>query len=103
MDVGLCYESCRAKSGTGGEESIDGCLNLCEGLVRAGRGLQSSLAVDQEDRRVTRDVPIQVGDCSADGEKRVSHRDLFHELSLLIDVLVRKPEHDEPLTLMLPV
>lgn len=103
VDVGLCYESWRAKSGTGGEESIDGCLNLGEGLVRAGRGLQPSLAVDQENRRVTRDVSIQVGDGSGDGEKRISDRDLFHELSLLIGALVREPKHHESLSLMLPV
>src|SRR5258708_7335992 len=78
----------RGLIGTAIEECNDGCLKLLEGLVRTGRRLQSSPAIDQKNRWVTRDVPIELGDFPAECEKRVTHGDLFHILPLYIDVLV---------------
>jgi hypothetical protein len=78
------------------EEGIDGCLNLLERLVRAWRRLQSSPASDQKNRRVTRDVAIEVGYFPTEREKRVTYRDLFHIFPLQSDVLVDSPNIMNP-------
>ncbi len=51
------------------EEGIDSYLKLLERLVRAGRRLQSSLAIYQENRRVTRYVPIEIRNFLSKREK----------------------------------
>ncbi len=56
------------------EEGIDSYLKLLERLVRAGRRLQSSLAIYQENRRVTRYVPIEIRNFLSKREKRITYR-----------------------------
>src|SRR5882762_5077945 len=87
----------------GVEEVTDSCLNPLERLVGTRRSLESSLAIDQKNRRVTRDVAIEVGNLPTEGEQRVAHRHLFHIFPLQIGVLIRQPEHNERLILPLSV
>jgi hypothetical protein len=60
------------------EEGIDRRLNVPERLLRARRGLQLSPAINQKHRWVMRNVAIEMGDIPAEGEQRVTDRDLLH-------------------------
>jgi len=61
------FSALRARS----KERIYRCSQFFEGLPRGRRGLQITLAVDQENRRKTRNVPVQAGHLSLEREQRV--------------------------------
>ena len=59
------------------QEGIHGCLKFLERLVWPRRRLQSSAAVNQKNRRVTRDVAVEAGHFTTERQQRVAHRDLL--------------------------
>jgi len=50
----------------------NGCFELIDRPAWSGRGLEFSLAVDQENRRIAGDIPIQIGDLASR-----THRDFL--------------------------
>ena len=81
------------------DELIDSRLQRLKGLVWPRGRLQSSIAVDQKDRRISSDISIEIRNIPTDCEKWITCRYLFQEISLRCGIFIGKPEDNKSLVL----
>ena len=85
------------------KERSHSCFEPVERLVWTRRGLESSLAVNQKNSRIARDVPIEVGNLATDRKKGIAHDYLLDVFPLEVDIFVGQSKNDEPLVFMVLV